>query len=256
MLIDSHAHLTDDRFNKDRDNLIRDLAKDGLELVITSGGSLESSKAAAKLANKYSNIYASVGIHPVNTNFMDEKILSEIETLAKNKKVIAIGEIGLDYHYDTTPKNIQKKWFIKQMELAKKLNLPIVVHDREANIDTYNLIKSLKDEKLTGVLHCYSGDAELAKKYVEMGFYISIAGPVTFKSAHKLKEVAKKISLDHLFIETDSPLLTPGPAGKRRNEPLFVRYVAGMIAELKGVPFDLVEKKTTQNVKRLYGIKY
>lgn len=254
MLIDSHAHLTYDRFNRDRHRLIKNLSNDGLEAVITSGSSLASSKAAASLAKKYKNIYACVGIHPNNTDEMDDNTISELALLAKDKNVIAIGEIGLDYHYDYVPVDVQKKWFMKQINLAKELKLPIVVHDRDANIDTYNIIKSKKDENLRGVLHCYSGDAALAKKYIEMGFYISIAGPVTYRSAHKLKEVAREIPLDYLFIETDCPSLTPSPNGKRRNEPYYVRYVAGMIAELKGISFEKVEKQTTNNAKRLYGI--
>lgn len=254
MLIDSHAHLTADRFDRDRDQVIRNLRKDGLEAVITSGSSVASSVAAVALAKKYNNIYATVGIHPNNTDDMDENTIAMLESLAKNEKVIAIGEIGLDYHYDYSPKDIQRKWFVEQIKLAKALSLPIVVHDREANLDTYEVISEYKDENLRGVLHCYSGDADLAKKYVEMGFYISIAGPVTYRSAQKLQRVAKEISLDYLFVETDCPSLTPSPAGKRRNEPLYVRYVAGMIAELKGVSFDQVAQKTTRNVKHLFGI--
>lgn len=254
MLIDSHAHLTDDRFKRDREAIIRSLGKDRLEAVITAGTSIKSSTAAISLARKYDNIYATVGIHPNNTDEMNEDTIITMAELAKDKKVVAIGEIGLDYHYDYVPEAVQKKWFIKQIDLAKELKLPIVVHDREANIDTYNIIKSKKDENLRGVLHCYSGDVDLARKYVEMGFYISIAGPVTFRSANKLKQVAKEIPLEYLFVETDSPCLTPGPAGRRRNEPLFVSYVAAVIAELKEVSFELVEKQTTKNVKKLFGI--
>lgn len=254
MLIDIHAHLTSERFDKDREEIIKNLTKNGLKAVITSGSSLSSSVAAVSLANKYDNIYATIGIHPNNTDEMDDNTIAMLESLASNKNVIGIGEIGLDYHYDYVSEEVQKKWFIKQIELAKKLKLPIVVHDREANIDTYNIIKSMKDENLTGVLHCYSGDVELAKKYTEIGFYISIAGPVTYRSATKLKQVAKEIKLDYLFIETDCPSLTPGLVGRRRNEPSYVKYVAEMISELKGIPLEFVEKKTTNNVNKLFGI--
>ncbi|WBW97807.1 TatD family hydrolase [Oceanirhabdus sp. W0125-5] len=254
MLIDSHAHLDSERFNKDRDRLIKDLRREGIEYVITSGSSMNSSMEALKIARKYDNIYATVGIHPCCTDEMDENSIDELRKLSKDKNVIAIGEIGLDYHHMNVPIEVQKKWFKKQIELAKEVGLPIVVHDRKANQDTFDIIKEHMDERLRGVLHCYSGDVELARKYVEMGFYISISGPVTYKSATKLKQVAKEIPLKYLFVETDSPSLTPGPAGRRRNEPLFVRYVAVEIAYLKGVDVDMVEKITTNNVKKLYGI--
>ncbi|MTI71011.1 MAG: TatD family deoxyribonuclease [Firmicutes bacterium] len=255
MLIDSHAHLTSPRFDKDREKLIKNLRKNNIEVVITSGSSVASSVASVSLAKKYNNIFASVGIHPVNTNEMDENTIVLLKTLANNKNVVAIGEIGLDYHYDYVSKVIQKKWFRRQINLAKELKLPIVVHDREANIDTYNIIKDELDSNLKGVIHCYSGDVKLARKYAEMEFYISISGPVTYKNAKKLKKVAKEIPLRNLFIETDSPSLTPAPLYRKRNEPLYVSYVAAMIAELKDVSVKEVEKRTTENVKRLYKLK-
>jgi len=254
MLIDSHAHLHLENFKRDRDTLIKDLRREGIESVITSGSSMNSSKEAMKLARKYENIYATVGVHPCCTDEMDENSIDELRELSKDKNVIAIGEIGLDYHHMDVPIEIQKKWFKRQIELAKELGLPIVVHDRKANQDTFDIISEHMDERLRGVIHCYSGDVELARKYVEMGFYISIAGPVTYKSATKLKEVAKEIPLKYLFVETDAPCLTPGPAGRRRNEPLFVTYVAVEVADIKGIKLDMVEKVTTNNVKKLYGI--
>lgn len=256
MLIDSHAHLCDDVFDRDRDRLIKGLERDGIEYVIVSGGSLESSKKAAALARRYSNIYASVGVHPCGTDEMDYRTIEALKELAKGKKVIAIGECGLDYHYHDVPKDIQKKWFVEQIRLAKEIDLPVVVHDREANIDTYNILKGEADGSLKGVMHCYSGDAELARKYVDMGFYISIAGPVTYKSAQKLRDVAREVPMEYLLTETDSPCLTPAEAGRRRNEPLYVRYVVGMIAELRRIPFDRVAAKTSENAKRLFKIPY
>lgn len=254
MLIDSHAHLYDERFNRDRDRLIKGLHSEGIELVIVSGSSINTAQLAIDLAQKYNNIYATVGVHPNNTDVMDAETLAAIKKLAGNKKVVGIGECGLDYHYDYSPKEVQKKWFIEQIRLAKELKLPVIVHDRKANIDTYDILKSEHNSDLRGVLHCYSGDAELAKKYVSMGFYISIAGPVTYKSAQKLRDVVKAIPLEYLFVETDSPSLTPSEAGKRRNEPVFVRYVAGMIAEVKKLPFEKVALQTNQNTKKLYNI--
>lgn len=255
MLIDSHAHLYDDRFHRDRDKVINDLNKDGIEIVIVPASSINSSIEAISLARRYKNLYATVGVHPCSTGEMKEDDIKTLRQLAKNSKVVAIGECGLDYHYDYSTKEVQKRWFIEQIRLAKELNLPIVVHDREANLDTYNIIKSEFDSSLKGVMHCYSGDLELAKKYVDMGFYISIAGPITYKSAVKLKEVAKYIPLEHLLIETDSPCLTPSEAGKKRNEPFYVRYVAGTIAQLKNIPFEKVETQTNKNAKKLFGLK-
>lgn len=256
MVIDSHAHLTSDRFNKDRDKIIRNLRKNGVEKVINSGSDFYSSAAAVALAKKHKDIYATVGIHPCCVGDMDNSTIQILKTFAQEKKVIAIGEIGLDYHHNVDPKDVQKKWFIEQIKLANEVKLPIVVHDRKANYDTFDIIKKEKEKNknLTGVLHCYSGDLDLAKEYVKLGFYISISGPVTYRSARKLKEVAKELPLDWLFIETDCPSLPPGQIGKRRNEPLFVKYVAGEIAKLRGIPFEVVAKKTTDNVKRLYKI--
>jgi len=255
MLIDSHAHLYSERFDKDREKVISDLKKDGIELVIIPSSSVMTSVRAVSLANKYSNLYATVGIHPNVTDEMDDGTIPVLRELAKNKKVVAIGECGLDYHYDYVSRDVQKKWFIEQIKLAKELKLPVVIHDREANIDTYNILKGESDSNLTGVLHCYSGDAELAQKYVDMGFYISIAGPVTYRSAHKLKEVAKKIPLEYLLIETDAPSLPPSDIGKRRNEPIYVKYIASMIAELRGISFERVAKQTNENTKRIFRIK-
>lgn len=254
MLIDSHAHLHDPKFNRDREEVIRSLKKDGIDIVINSGGGRDSNKAAIALAEKYDNIYATVGM---NCGGEDEyKIIDEIRPLLKHKKVVAVGEIGLDYHHYPDEKEIQKKCFIKQIEIAAEVDLPIVVHDRKANYDTFDIIKSSKQKypNLRGVLHCYSGDLDLAKEYVKLGFYISIAGPVTYRSAETLKQVAKHIPLEYLFIETDSPYLPPSEIGKRRNEPLYVRYVAGTIAELKGISFEMVAKQTAVNVRKLYNI--
>lgn len=255
MLIDSHAHLDDKRFDKDRDKLISELKENEIDIVINPGANVASSVKAVSLAGKYDNIYAAVGVHPHDAKTVNENTIELLKSLAKKDRVIAIGEIGLDYHYDFSPKDIQKKWFIEQIKLAKELNLPVIVHDREAHKDIYDILKSEASGKTTGVLHCFSGSVELAKEYVKMGFYISLAGPVTFKNAKTPKEVAKEIPLEYLLIETDCPYLTPEPHRGKRNEPLYVRYVASMIAELKGVSFEDVAKKTSENTKRLFNIK-
>ncbi|MFA5523198.1 MAG: TatD family hydrolase [Tissierellales bacterium] len=255
MLIDSHAHLDDSRFDKDRDSIIKDLKNQGIELVINPGADVASSVKAVSLAKEYKNIYAAVGVHPHDAKDMNDTTLQLLSSLANNEKVVAIGEIGLDYHYDNSPRDVQRKWFIEQIVLAKKLKLPIIVHEREASQDMYNILKQEADGNLTGVLHCYSGSLEMAKEYMKMGFYISFAGPVTFKNSRISKEVAKNIPLDRILIETDSPYLTPEPKRGKRNEPLNVRYVAAMIAELRGLPFEEVAVSTSKNVKSLFSIK-
>lgn len=255
MLIDSHAHLDDERFDQDRDEIIRNLNNYGIELVINPGSDIPSSVKAVSLAKEYKNIYAAVGVHPHDVKTMDDTTLELLSSLANNEKVVAIGEIGLDYHYDNSPRDLQKKWFIEQIRLAKKLKLPIIIHEREASQDMYNILKQEADSSLTGVLHCYSGSLEMAREYLKMGFYISFAGPVTFKNSRVSKEVAKNIPLEKMLIETDSPYLSPEPKRGKRNEPLNVRYVAAVIAELRGISFDEVVDATNKNTKKLFFIK-
>ncbi|WP_425446809.1 TatD family hydrolase [Dethiothermospora halolimnae] len=254
MLIDSHAHLDDGRFDKDRDKIIKSLKEDDVDIVINPGADFLSSVKSVNMSEKYDNIYAAVGIHPHEAKNMGEDTIGLLRDLSKKGKVVAIGEIGLDYHYDNSPRDIQKEKFREQIKLAKELNLPIIVHDREAHKDTYDIISSEYDGKLTGVIHSFSSSTEMAKKYIDMGFYISFSGPITFKNAKQPKEVAKEISLDHILIETDSPYLTPEPHRGKRNEPLNVRYIAGKIAELKGISFEKVMKKTAENTKKLFKI--
>ncbi|HHV27062.1 TatD family deoxyribonuclease [Anaerosalibacter bizertensis] len=254
MLIDSHAHLDDPKFNKDRDRLIKSLKQNDISLVINVGADVSSSIKSVKLADEYENIYAAVGVHPHSAKEMDDSTIDVLKAFAKRDKVVAIGEIGLDFHYDNSPRDIQRKWFIEQIKLAKELNMPIIVHSRDADQETFDILKEEADERLRGVLHCYSGSAEMAKDYIDLGFYISLAGPVTFKNARKPKEVAKVVPMDKLLIETDSPYLTPEPHRGKRNEPLYVRHVASMIAELRGMDFEDVGRITSENTKRLFNI--
>ncbi|MTI48824.1 MAG: TatD family deoxyribonuclease [Firmicutes bacterium] len=255
MLIDSHAHLDDKRFDKDRDDIISDLKKDDVDIVINPGADFLSSVKAVSLSEKYENIYAAVGIHPHDAKTMDDETINVLRDLTKKGKVVAIGEIGLDYHYDNSPRDIQQQRFREQIKLAKELKLPIIVHDRDAHKDTFDIISEELDENLTGVIHSFSASTEMAKKYIDMGFYISFSGPITFKNAKQPKEVAKEIPLEHILIETDSPYLTPEPHRGKRNQPINVRYVAGKIAELKGIKFEEVAKVTAENTKRLFNIK-
>ncbi|HHV46238.1 MAG TPA: TatD family hydrolase [Tissierellia bacterium] len=255
MLIDSHAHLDDERFDKDRDSIIKSLRESGIELVINPGADVGSSIKAVALSEKYDNIYAAVGVHPHDAKDMDENTIELLRSFSKREKVVAIGEIGLDYYYDNSPRDIQKKWFREQLRLAKEVGLPVIIHSRDAAGDTFDIIKEAQDGTLRGVLHCYSGSVEMAMEYVKLGFYISLAGPVTFKNARVSKEVAKAVPIDRLLIETDSPYLAPEPYRGRRNEPIYVRYVAGAIAEIRDMTFEELAKKTAENTKRLFGIK-
>ncbi|NLJ98525.1 MAG: TatD family hydrolase [Tissierellia bacterium] len=255
MLIDSHAHIDDERFDKDRDKLIESLKKDGIDLIINVGADLQSSIKSVSLSEDYENIYAAVGVHPHSAKEMDDSTIEVLKSLANREKVVAIGEIGLDFYYDNSPRNIQRQRFVEQLNLAKKVDLPVIIHSRDAAGETFDILKEAQDGNLEGVLHCYSGSVEMALEYIKLGFYISLAGPVTFKNARVPKEVAKAVPLDRLLIETDSPYLTPEPYRGKRNEPLYVRHVAGTIAELRGIPFEEVANRTSENTKKLFRIK-
>ncbi len=256
MLFDSHAHLNDERFDEDREELINSLQEKGVDLVLNPGACIETSKSSVELANKYDFIYAAVGVHPHDVGNMTE---DDIETLRKlaleNDKVKAIGEIGLDYYYDTYPREDQKKWFKRQIELANELKLPIIIHDRDAHGDTFEIIKNTKSPEIGCVLHCYSGNVELAREYVKMGCYISIPGTVTFKNNKKTVEVAKEIPLEYLLIETDSPYMAPVPNRGKRNDPSMVQFVADKIAQEKGISYEQVCEATKENAKRFFNIK-
>ncbi|GFN36542.1 TatD family hydrolase [Tepidimicrobium xylanilyticum] len=254
MLVDSHAHLDDGRFDRDRDKLIKSLKEFGVDLVINPGADLNSSIKAVSISEEYDNIYAAVGVHPHSAKEMDEYTIDILKSFTNRRKVVAIGEIGLDYYYDNSPRDIQREKFIEQLNLAKEVKLPVIIHSRDANKDTFDILKEAQDGTLRGVMHCYSGSVEMAMEYLKLGFYISLAGPVTFKNARVAKEVAKAVPLDKLLIETDAPYLTPEPYRGKRNEPIYVRYVAGTIAELKGISFEEVAKQTSQNAKRLFNL--
>lgn len=254
MLIDSHAHLDDRRFDRDRKDIINSFEENDISLVINPGADLSSSIKAVNLAEEYENIYAAVGVHPHSAKEVDESTIEILKSFTNREKVVAVGEIGLDYHYDNSPRDIQRKWFIEQMKLAKEVDLPIIIHSRDAQQDTFDLLKAEQDGNLEGVLHCYSGSVEMAREYIKLGFYISIAGPVTFKNARVLKEVAREIPLDKMLIETDAPYLTPEPHRGKRNEPVYVRFVAATIAEAKGVSFEEVARRTAENTKKLFRI--
>jgi TatD DNase family protein len=257
-LIDSHAHLDSSRYNADLSAVIKRARKAGLVAIVNIGADLDSSRAAVALAETYKFIYATVGFHPHGAKEVTPRKLDELRDLAHHPKVVAIGEIGLDYYRDHSPRPVQRRVFAQQLELATELELPVVIHDRDANND---VIATLRDwiyssppmgERL-GVFHTYSAGPERLEEVLELGFYISISGPVTFPKAEKLREVAAKAPLDRLLVETDCPYLTPEPHRGRRNEPAYVQYVAEAIARARGVPAKAVAKATTDNTRRLFG---
>ena len=254
MLFDTHAHLDDKRFDDDRDELIRGLPERGVSRVITPGIDVDSSKKCVDLADKYDIVYAGVGIHPHEASKLEDNYLDQLRTMAQNKKVVAIGEIGLDYYYDFSPRDIQKQRFIEQIELAAELKLPIIIHNRDSHEDMLNILREHKDLINGGVMHCFSGSWEMAKIVLDLGLYISLAGPVTFKNAKKPVEVANNIPLDRLLIETDSPYLTPVPYRGKRNDPGHVALVAQKIAEIRGITAEEVGRITTENALNLFKI--
>lgn len=254
MLFDTHAHLDDDRFDEDRKQVIQQCKAEGVELILNAASNLHTSLKSIELAKEYDFIYAAVGVHPHDAKSMDSKTIDILRDLAANPKVKAIGEIGLDYHYDFSPREVQKQMFMMQIDLAKQLKLPIIVHDRESHGDIMDIFNKMNVKDMGGVLHSFSGSVEMARECVKLGFYLSISGPLTFKNNVKTVEVVREIPLDMLLIETDSPYLTPTPYRGQRNYPGYVRYVAEKIAEIKGLSFEEVAKKTLENGKKLFDI--
>lgn len=254
MLIDTHAHLEMREFNDDRDDVIKRAREAGVEYILTIGTTIESCRDAVLLADKYDFIYAAVGIHPHEAKDILHPAYELIRRFAQHKKVVAYGEIGLDYHYEHSPRTDQKRKFRDMLHEARELKLPIIVHDRDAHEDMLQILSEEWSPGLGGVMHCFSGNVELARKLIEMGFLISIAGPVTFPKAEALREVVRRIPIEYLLIETDAPYLAPQPMRGKRNEPAFVRHTAEAIAKIKGLSFDDVARITSFNAMQLFGI--
>lgn len=252
-IIDSHAHLDDERFDEDREKIISKLEENKIKAVINPASDLESSQRAVELSKKYSNIFAMVGSHPHEAKYYDDETRNKYIELSKQGKVVSVGEIGLDYHYDLSDRETQKKVFIDQIDLAKKLNLPIVIHSRDAVEDTYDILSThAADMKV--LLHAFSESWEVCQRYLKLGFKIAMGGVVTFKNARKLLEVGEKIPLENLLIETDSPYLTPTPFRGKRNQPAYTHYVAEKIAELKGIDVSQVRYYAYKNTIDFFGI--
>ena len=253
MLFDTHAHMDDRAFDEDRSELLAALPAQGIGLLMNPGCSLESSRNTVKLAKEYDYIYAAVGSHPDVADEVNETVLEEYRTLVReNPKVKAIGEIGLDYHYEDIPRQIQLKAFRAQMELARELNLPVIVHERDAHEDGMQVVRDFPD--VTGVFHCYSGSAEMARQLVDKGWYIGFTGVLTFKNARKAVEVAASIPLERIVLETDCPYMAPEPYRGKRNDPGKIYRMAEKLAEIRGLSVDEIHAITVENGKKLYRI--
>lgn len=259
-LFDNHAHYDDKKFDEDRDEIIKQIYNSGVTKVISAGYSIESSLKAIELSEKYDFIYAICGVSPNDISDGKDKIDEDVEKLKniinnrKNNKIVAIGEIGLDYYWNTDNKDLQKYAFIKQIELANSLNLPIVIHTRDAIMDTLDIIKNVVKPVKPGVFHCCPLNVELVKEALKLGFYISFAGPVTFKNSKNAAQVVQSVPLDKILIETDSPYLSPEPKRGQRNDSRNVKFIAEKIAEFKGIQTEEVAEKTYNNAKNVFGI--
>lgn len=254
MIFDSHAHYDDQQFDIDREELLQSLPELGVGTVVNVSASCDSWKRCVEMAAQYPYIYAAVGTHPDEIGGLNEESFAEMIEWCKKDKVVAIGEIGLDYYWDNHPHDVQKYWFIRQLDLAREMNLPVIIHSREAAADTMEIMKE-HAQGLEGVIHCYSYAKEQAEEYVKMGYYIGIGGVVTFKNAKKLKEVAAVVPLDRILLETDCPYLAPTPYRGKRNQSSYITYVAEEIASIKGVTAEEVIAVTEDNAKKLYRLK-
>ncbi len=253
MLFDTHAHLNDPAFDEDREAVLLGLKEKGVEYVMNVGCCLESSRDCITMAEKYPFVYASVGSHPDSADEVNDDVLDQYRQMAQHPKVKAIGEIGADYYYETIPREIQLKAFRMQMELARELKLPVIVHERNAHDDGMKVVKEFKD--VTGVFHCYSGSAEMARQLVDMGWYIGFTGVLTFKNARKAVETAERIPLERIVLETDCPFMAPEPFRGKRNDPGYLYRMAERLAEIRGISVEEVRRATTKNAKTLYRIK-
>jgi len=258
MLIDTHTHLDDTRYDEDREAMIARAREAGVDTFITIGCDLATSKAAVELADRYPFVYASIGVHPHEVRHIDDGWYDEFRRLARHPKVVAFGEIGLDYHYNHSPPKQQRERFREQILLARELKLPVVIHTREAQEDTIAILKEELASDVGGVFHCFTGDAWLAKDGLDLGFHLSFSGVVTFQNATMLREIVKTVPMDRLLIETDCPYLTPAPHRGKRNEPAYVRLVAETIASVKSaaspVSVDEIGRLTSANARRLFKL--
>ena len=254
MIFDTHAHYDDEAFDGDREELLSGLAAGGIGTVVNVGADMESTKTTIALTEKYPFIYGAAGVHPSSTAELDEEKFAELRVLAQSGKIVAIGEIGLDYYWDEPEREIQKHWFTAQLEVAKKTGLPVIIHSRDAAKDTLDIMKVEHNGATGGVIHCFSYGVEMAREYLNMGYYIGIGGVLTFKNAKKLIEVAEYAPLDRIVLETDCPYLAPVPNRGKRNFSGNLPYVVEKLAEIKGVSAEEIIRETAKNARALYRI--
>jgi len=255
MIFETHAHYEDKAFDIDREEILMSLPKQGIEYVVNVSSTLETVEKTIALTKKYPYIYGAIGIHPEDAASLSEEQFLWLKEKARDPKSVAIGEIGLDYYWDTPDRDTQKKWFERQMELAKELTLPLIIHSRDAANDTYQMMKESKVDTVGAIIHCFSYGVEQARQYLNMGFYLGIGGVLTFTNGKKLKEVVAFTPLEQLVLETDCPYLAPVPHRGKRNSSLYLPYVAEEISRIKKVDYDTVIRITNENAKRFYGIE-
>ena len=253
-IFDTHAHYDDEAFDEDRESLIGSLRENGIGNVCNIGASVESCRTTLALAEKYPFFYGALGIHPNETKDLTEEDMDWLRKASGSEKIVAIGEIGLDYYWDEPDREIQKKWFVAQLDLARRLKLPVIIHSRDAAKDTLDIMKAEHGSDIGGVIHCFSYTKEMAREYLDMGFFLGIGGVLTFKNARKLVETVEYAPLDRLVLETDCPYLSPVPNRGKRNSSLNLTYVADQLAALKGVDRETVEKMTWDNARKLYRL--
>ena len=254
MIFETHGHYDDEQFDEDRERLIAEFLEKDIDKVMNVGADMQSSRNSVELAGKYPHFYAAVGVHPSEVGDLTEDDMQALKQMTlENPKVKAIGEIGLDYHFDDNPpRDVQKKWFIRQLELAQELGMPIIIHSRDAASDTMEILKDMDGGRNGGVIHCYSYSREQAREYIKMGFHIGVGGVVTFKTSRRLQEVVEDIPLEKIVLETDSPYMAPVPFRGTRNSALNIPYIAEKIAEIKGVPVQKVYDQTYANALKMY----
>ena len=250
MYFESHAHYDDERFDEDRDTLLASFPAEGIETVVNASSDIKSSKASIALSEKYPFFYAAVGVHPHEVENIAEADIDELRELSKHPKVVAIGEIGLDYYYDLSPRDLQRHWFKRQLELADELKMPVIIHSRDAAQECFDIIKN--SNVRNGVIHCYSGSAEMAEEYIKMGFYIGVGGSLTFKNNKKGVETVERIPIEKILIETDSPYLAPVPYRGKRNDSRLLKYVVERISQIKNIPENDICNITKNNAQNLF----
>lgn len=255
MIFESHAHYDDEAFDEDRDCLLQSLKEHGIGYVVNVGASIRTTANTIALVEKYPFVYGAAGVHPSDTGELNEENFAWLKEQCAHPKIVAVGEIGLDYYWDEPDREIQKKWFDRQLQLAHEVQLPVIIHSREAAKDTLDMMRAAHAEELNGVIHCFSYTKETAREYLDMDYYFGIGGVVTFNNAKKLKEAVEYIPIDKILLETDSPYLAPVPYRGKRNSSLNLSFVAKEIAQIKGIDYDEVVAITEKNAKKLFGIK-